>query len=49
MKGGSYFYYFENYVDTKGLADKFGKRNVFRAALFASTLFIAIHRRFLRF
>ncbi len=91
MKGGSYVYYFENYVDaaslaqfigplldgltsigvdffgddptsagfglfnaggiifmivgislSKGLADKFGKRDVFGAALFVSTVFIAI-------
>ena len=83
MKGGSYVYYFENYVDqvqlkafldplktflptfendtalglgvfngggilvgligimwSKQLADKFGKRNVFMASLFISTLFI---------
>lgn len=83
MKGGSYVYYFENYVDqaelkafldpmkaflpsfendtalglgvfngggiligligimwSKQLADKFGKRNVFMASLFVSTLFI---------
>ncbi|ASV32423.1 MFS transporter [Maribacter cobaltidurans] len=83
MKGGSYVYYFENYVDqqslngflnplkgflptfendtslglgvfngggiligligiglSKGLADKYGKRNVFAASLFISTLFI---------
>ncbi|MFY0686394.1 MAG: MFS transporter [Cyclobacteriaceae bacterium] len=89
MKGGSYVYYFENYVDrnalaqfleplllglasigfdffgddpvsagfglfnaggiifmivgitlSKGLADKYGKRDVFSSALFASTLFI---------
>lgn len=91
MKGGSYVYYFENYVDpnslaefigpilnglksiginffgdnpisagfglfnaggiifmivgislSKGLADKYGKRDVFGAALFVSTLFIAV-------
>ncbi len=91
MKGGSYVYYFENYVDatslaefigpilnglnsigvdffgdnpisagfglfnaggiifmivgislSKGLADKYGKRDVFGAALFVSTIFIAI-------
>lgn len=91
LKGGSYVYYFENYVDanslaefigpllnsltsigvdffgdnpisagfglfnaggiifmivgislSKALADKFGKRDVFGAALFISTLFIAI-------
>jgi GPH family glycoside/pentoside/hexuronide:cation symporter len=91
MKGGSYVYYFENYVDaaslgefigpllhglntiginffgdnpisagfglfnaggiifmivgislSKGLADKFGKRDVFGWALFVSTLFIAV-------
>lgn len=91
MKGGSYVYYFENYVDanslahfiepilnglksigvnffgdnpisagfglfnaggiifmivgislSKSLADKYGKRDVFGAALFVSTLFIAI-------
>ncbi|MBM1107768.1 MFS transporter [Aurantibacter crassamenti] len=91
MKGGSYVYYFENYVDkerltqfiqpildalsgigvnffgenpvsagfglfnaggiifmiigilfSKNLADKYGKRDVFGAALFASTIFIAI-------
>ena len=91
MKGGSYVYYFENYVDevsltafirpilnflsslginffgenpvsagfglfnaggiifmivgislSKKLADKFGKRDVFRSALFLSTLFIMI-------
>ena len=83
MKGGSYVYYFENYVDqaslnaflnplksylptfendtslglgvfngggiligligiaiSKSLADKYGKRNVFGASLFISTLFI---------
>ncbi len=89
MKGGSYVYYFENYVDeqtlgtflepilaglsavglnvftegaisagfglfnaggiifmivgitlSKGLADKYGKRDVFRTALFISTLFV---------
>jgi glycoside/pentoside/hexuronide:cation symporter, GPH family len=83
MKGGSYVYYFENYVDktqltaflepmkaflpafendismglgvfngggiligligimmSKNLADKYGKRNVFGASLFVSTLFI---------
>jgi glycoside/pentoside/hexuronide:cation symporter, GPH family len=83
MKGGSYVYYFENFVDqaqltaflnplksflptfendtalglgvfngggilvgligimlSKNLADKFGKRNVFMASLFVSTLFI---------
>jgi GPH family glycoside/pentoside/hexuronide:cation symporter len=83
MKGGSYVYYFENYVDkaqltaflepmksflpafendismglgvfngggiligligimmSKNLADKYGKRNVFMASLFVSTLFI---------
>ena len=83
MKGGSYVYYFENYVNqeslnsflnplkdylprfendtslglgvfngggilvgligialSKGLADKYGKRNVFGASLFISTLFI---------
>ena len=83
MKGGSYVYYFENYVDkaqltsflepmkgflptfendismglgvfngggiligligimmSKKLADKYGKRNVFMASLFVSTLFI---------
>jgi glycoside/pentoside/hexuronide:cation symporter, GPH family len=83
MKGGSYVYYFENYVDkteitavlnpiksylptfendislglgvfngggilvgligiwlSKGLADKYGKRNIFMASLFVSTLFI---------
>jgi glycoside/pentoside/hexuronide:cation symporter, GPH family len=83
MKGGSYVYYFENFVDqaqltaflnplksflptfendtalglgvfngggilvgligimlSKNLADKFGKRNVFMASLFISTLFI---------
>ncbi|TDS13588.1 sugar (glycoside-pentoside-hexuronide) transporter [Maribacter caenipelagi] len=91
MKGGSYVYYFENYVDansladfigpilnglksigvdffgdnpisagfglfnaggiifmivgislSKGLADKYGKRDVFGSALFVSTLFIAV-------
>ncbi|MGO4920986.1 MFS transporter [Maribacter spongiicola] len=91
MKGGSYVYYFENYVDpnslaefigpilnglksiginffgdnpisagfglfnaggiifmivgislSKGLADKYGKRDVFGAALFVSTIFIAV-------
>ena len=91
MKGGSYLYYFENYVSedtlalfikpiisflsliglnffgedpvsagfglfnaggiifmimgisfSKGLADKYGKRDVFSAALFISTLFIAV-------
>lgn len=85
MKGGSYVYYFENYVDksqltaflepmksflpafendismglgvfngggiligligimlSKNLADKYGKRNVFGASLFVSTLFIIL-------
>lgn len=85
MKGGSYVYYFENYVDktrltafleplksflpafendismglgvfngggiligligimlSKQLADKYGKRNVFGASLFVSTLFIIL-------
>lgn len=85
MKGGSYVYYFENYVDqaelnkflqpikpylptfendtsmglgvfngggiivgligimlSKNLANKFGKRNVFMASLFVSTLFIIL-------
>ncbi|SOE21658.1 sugar (Glycoside-Pentoside-Hexuronide) transporter [Spirosomataceae bacterium TFI 002] len=85
MKGGSYVYYFENYVDkeqltsflepmkaflpafendismglgvfngggiligligimlSKNLADKYGKRNVFGASLFISTLFIIV-------
>lgn len=85
MKGGSYVYYFENYVDkaqltafltpmksvlptfendismglgvfngggiligligimlSKNLADKYGKRNVFGASLFVSTIFIIL-------
>lgn len=91
MKGGSYVYYFENYIDkesltgfikpisevltgigisffsgnpistgfglfnaggiifmivgislSKGLADKYGKRDVFASALFISTIFIAV-------